>query len=470
MYFVIIFYGLLLILVIRFFYIHAKYPFWSHMPVYHSYDLFTKDHAYIQQFPLRNKYTNPLLIKTLPFLELNDAYLKYFAELLQIGYTKDDSILCTLEQKNIRAFMTGHNGPALVSFYCAPIYKTVKESSIPSKGTDSSRPGACAVQVDLEPEPLACAASYSVNMQLTCDNTLYNLPLAKAPSQALKVPLNYITYVSEKISVSPLGKTFDKHILEVVATHDYNARRLNLDYNASLIKSSSLPINNTRPLMQFETKTFKIDFQSNESNNSKRRDYKAVETTSLSLNTLDSATSSPMPLKVKEIVQIYKQNWSFALDLLGELHRLYSLVIAIDIGAIRARIEGEEWFVYAFVNKGQTMAMYFIENAHMLYENENVKTLRLVASVNNGLSVTQFNAGFQDCLRRIVKGTSGSKPSVKGPLVKGNLDYKQVIIDCIGSNQTIMLGQPIETELNSYCLINWTNKTEVPSESAFILV
>ncbi len=123
------------------------------------------------------------------------------------------------------------------------------------------------------------------------------------------------------------------------------------------------------------------------------------------------------------------------------------------------------------------MAMYFIENAHMLYENDNVKTLRLVASVNNGLSVTQFNAGFQDCLRRIVKGTSGSKPLVKGPsvkgtgpLVKGNLDYKQVIIDCIGSNQSIMLGQPIETELNSYCLINWTNKTEVPSESAFILV
>jgi hypothetical protein len=455
MYFVIIFYGLLLILVIRFFYIHAKYPFWSHMPVYHSYDLFTKDHAYIQQFPLRNKYTNPLLIKTLPFLDLNDAYLKYFAELLQIGYTKDDSILCTLEQKNIRAFMTGHNGPALVSFYCAPIYKTVKESSIPSKGnevsrlgasakgTDSSRPGACAVQVDLEPEPLACAASYSVNMQLTCDN---NVPL-------MKVPLNYITYVSREQSSQP-KKDFNKHILEVVATHDYNARRLNLDYNASLIKSSSLPINNTCPLIQFETKTFK------------RRDHKAVETTSLSLNTLDSATSSPMPLKVKEIVQIYKQNWSFALDLLGELHRLYSLVIAIDIGAIRARIEGEEWFVYAYVNKGQTMAMYFIENAHMLYENDNVKTLRLVASVNNGLSVTQFNAGFQDCLRRIVKGTS----SVKGPLVKGNLDYKQVIIDCIGSNQSIMLGQPIETELNSYCLINWTNKTEVPSESAFILV
>jgi hypothetical protein len=441
MYFVIIFYGLLLILVIRFFYIHAKYPFWSHMPVYHSYDLFTKDHAFIQQFPLRNKYTNPLLIKTLPFLELNDAYLKYFAELLQIGYTKDDSILCTLEQKNIRAFMTGHNGPALVSFYCAPIYKTVKESSI--KGTmfpssvSPNRETIPSVQVDLEPEPLACAASYSVNMQLTCDN---NVPL-------MKVPLNYITYVSREQSSQP-KKDFNKHILEVVATHDYNARRLNLDYNASLIKSSSLPINNTCPLIQFETKTFK------------RRDHKG---------TLDSATSSPMPLK--EIVQIYKQNWSFALDLLGELHRLYSLVILIDIGAIRARIEGEEWFVYAFVNKGQTMAMYFIENAHMLYENDNIKTLRLVASVNNGLSVTQFNAGFQDCLRRIVKGTGSVKgPLVKGPSVKSNLDYKQVIIDCIGSNQSIMLGQPIETELNSYCLINWTNKTEVPNESAFILV
>ena len=216
--------------------------------------------------------------------------------------------------------MTGHNGPALVSFYCAPIYKTVKESSIPSAAqvvAPSRETLFPSVQVDLEPEPLACAASYSVNMQLTCDNTLYNVPLAKAPSQALKVPLNYITYVSEKISVSNLGKTSIKHILEVVATHDYNARRLNLDYNASLIKSSSLPINNTRPLIQFETKTFKIDFQSNESNNSKRRDYKAVETTKLSPNTL-------VPLYgINKILQIGFCYFSFICVDCALFHHLY---------------------------------------------------------------------------------------------------------------------------------------------------
>jgi hypothetical protein len=370
----IIIYGLLIIIVVRFFYVHAKYPFWSHMPMHHVYDIIVKDCTYIQQYPLRHKYTNPLLIKTLSFLDLNDAYLKYFVELLQIGYTNDDSILCTLQQKNLRAYMTGHNGNALVSFYCNPIYKSVTGPS---------------VQVDLEPEPQGCAASYPVQMQLGTHC----------------IQLNYITYIS------------GKHKQELIATHDYNARK---QVNASLLRASN--VIGVQPLLQFTVKTCRLP----------RYLY-----------------------KVKEIVQIYKQNWAFALDLLEEVHRIRNLVIKIDVGAIRARIEAEEWYVYAFVQRGEPMALYFIENAHMLYENENMKTLRLVASINNGLDIDKFNAGFQDCLRRIVKI---------------NLDYKIVTMDCIGDNTSIVLGQPLEEEQSAYYLINWTCKTAVLPENALIVV
>lgn len=382
----VIIYGLLIVIAVRFFYVHAKYPFWSHMPMHHVYDIMVKDRTYIQQYPLRHKYTNPLLIKTLSFLDLNDAYLKYFVELLQIGYTNDDSILCTLQQKNLRAYMTGHNGPALVSFYCNPIYKAVKTTQLPS------------VQVDLEPEPQGCAASYQVHMQLG----------------AHSIPLNYITYIS------------GKHKQELIATHDYNARK---QVNASLLRASN--VIGVQPLLQFTVITYKIP----------RYLY-----------------------KVKEIVQIYKQNWAFALDILDRIRDLAEtpggatvlpLVIKIDVGAIRARIEAEEWYVYAFVQRGEPMALYFIENAHMLYENENIKTLRLVASINNGLNIDKFNAGFQDCLRRIVKI---------------NLDYKIVTMDCIGDNASIMLGQPLEQEQSAYYLMNWTCKTTVSPENALIVV
>ncbi len=388
----IIIYGIIIIIVVRFFYIHTKYPFWSHMPVHHVYDLIAKDGAYIQSFPLRHKYTTPLLIKTIPFLEVNDTYLKYFVELLQIGYTNDDNILCTMQQKNLRAYMTGYNNPAFVSFYCDPIYKPIemhgRESKIPLP----------AVQVDLEPEPAGCIASYPVSM-----NKQYEL--------------NFITYKS------------GKNVLELIATHDYNTRRLNPNIKACLYKSSNATLtikggaqSGVIPLVQYTSKHYVIP----------RYLY-----------------------KVKEIVQIYRQNWAFALDILEEVHRIYDLVIKIDIGAIRSRIEAEEWFVYAFVQRDETMALYFIENAHTLYENENIKTLRLVASVNNGLSMEKFNAGFQDCLRRIVKM---------------NLDYKRVWIECIGDNGSIILGEPIERIEYEYYLINLVNKTKVDVNKAIMVI
>jgi hypothetical protein len=351
----IIIYGIIIIIVVRFFYIHAKYPFWSHMPI-----------SYVQKYPLRHKYTNPLLIKTILFDDLNDTYLKYFVELLQIGYVADDSILYTMQQKNMRAYLTGHNGPTLVSFYCNPIYKSIHSGP--------------AVQVDLEPEPVGCVASYPVTMR----------------SNLGTVSLNYITYLSAKQ---------EKVKYELIGTHDYNARKA-LFANASIVKVDGSVDTGTQPLISFNTCTWTI----------------------------------PRYLfKVTEIVQIYKQNWAFALDLLEEVHQLYDVVIKIDVGAIRARIDAEEWFVYAFVVKGHTMAMYFIENAHMLYETNNAKTLRLVASINNGLSLDKFNAGFQDCLRRIVKM---------------NLDYKMITMDCIGDNANIVLGQPLEQRSNAYYLIN----------------
>jgi hypothetical protein len=237
------------------------------------------------------------------------------------------------------------------------------------------------------------------------------------------IQLNYITYIS------------GKHKQELIATHDYNARK---QVNASLLRASN--VIGIQPLLQFTVKTYRVP----------RYLY-----------------------KVKEIVQIYKQNWAFALDLLDRIRDLAKapggayeatvlplnpsvpLVIKIDVGAIRARIEAEEWYVYAFVHRGEPMALYFIENAHMLYENDNMKTLRLVASINNGLNIDKFNAGFQDCLRRIVKM---------------NLDYKIVTMDCIGDNASIMLGQPLEQEQSAYYLINWTCKTAVLPENALIVV
>ncbi len=382
----IIIYVIIVVLIVRFLFVHIKYPFWSCMPVHHVYDfMFLK-----QPFPMRHKYTNPLLIKSIPFLDLNDTYLKYFVELLQASYIQDDTILYTMEQKHARAYLTGHNDPTFVSFYCNPIYKAVN--------TEDLLP---AINVSLVKEPVGCAASYPVTMNGS-------------------VRLNYITFI---------GAKEDKVVRELIATHDYNVRRHNPDIQACLIKKEAGACDGVKPLLTFHTKMCLIP------------------------RFLCKATSGLC--KVKEIVQVYRQNWDVTMDLLHSLSNCFS--ITIDIGALKARIDAQEWYVYAYCYRGVTLAMYFIEDAHMLYEETGHKALRLVASINNGLDPVKFNAGFQDCLRRIVKS---------------NLDFKMVIMDCIGDTKQIQMDKTLWQTSGAYYLINMAqpNAADEFYERAFVLV
>jgi hypothetical protein len=150
---------------------------------------------------------------------------------------------------------------------------------------------------------------------------------------------------------------------------------------------------------------------------------------------------------------------------------LYDFVVAIDIGAIKSRIDGEILFVYAFCEKGNVMAMYFIEDAHTLYEKgdeegtkgprekaiEVKKGLKLVASINNGLTSDLFFQGFLECLRK---------------LQKQNLDYKMIWIDDIGHNETIvqMMNGFLEKTEGAYYFINWMFPHKVLREKAFIML
>jgi hypothetical protein len=105
--------------------------------------------------------------------------------------------------------------------------------------------------------------------------------------------------------------------------------------------------------------------------------------------------------------------------------------------------------------------MYFIEDAHMLYEKTTEKTLRLSASINNGLTPELFNHGFMDCLRKIVKQ---------------NLDFKMLLIDDVGHNAQIIENaknnsryEIVEETTGSYYFINWIFPHQVVKERAFIL-
>jgi hypothetical protein len=408
-----LFYGILLIIVVRYFYICIKYPFWAHMPVYHTYDyhnFFTRNSREMQLFPYKNKFSNAIQIKTISFYELNDTYIKYFAELLQCFYIPADDFLYTLVEKDVKARFSGHFDTPFISFYNEKNYVSTGKSS--EKQFDILNTN---VEIQLFPEPKGCIASYPVR-------TFYH------PVNEYKCA-NYLTYIACDRAYK--SQNISRNL---ISTHDYNVRRHNPDIRIGLLKKDVSVCEGVVPLIAFSTGLFKISI-------------------------------SKTKQRIRNIVQVYKQNWDIMFDTLHGLFKpnvLYDFVVAIDIGAIKSRIDAEILFVYAFCEKGNVLAMYFIEDAHMLYEKGVIgehtnKGLRLVASINNGLTTEIFFQGFMECIRKIQKQ---------------NLDYKMLLIDDIGHNEQLMhlMNGTIEKTIGAYYFINWMFPHKVLRERAFILV
>lgn len=407
-----VFYGILLFLIIRYLYICIKYPFWAHMPVYHTYDyhnFFARSSREMQLFPYKNKFSNAIQIKTISYYELNDTYIKYFAELLQCFYIPADDFLYTILEKDVKARFSGHFDTPFISFYNEKNYVSTAKSSEKQFDILSTN-----VEIQLFPEPKGCIGSYPVR-------TFYH------PANEYKCA-NYLTFIS--VDRAYKSQNISRNL---ISTHDYNVRRHNPDVRIGLLKKDVGACEGVVPLLTFFTCLFEIKV-------------------------------SKTKQRVRNIVEVYRENWAIMLDTLHGLFKpnvLYDFVVSIDIGAIKSRIDAEILFVYAFCEKGNVLAMYFIEDAHTLYEKESTsltkKGLRLIASINNGLTNELFFQGFMECLRK---------------LQKRNLDFKMMWIDDIGHNETIvqMMNGFLEKTTGAYYFINWMLAHKVLIERAFILV
>lgn len=374
----------------------------------------------MQLFPYKNKFSNAIQIKTISYYELNETYIKYFAELLQCFYIEADDFLYTLVEKDIKARFSGHFDTPFLSFYNEKNYVSTGKSSEKQFDILSTN-----VEIQLFPEPKGCIASYPVR-------TFYH------PANEYR-SANFLTYIS--VDRAYKSKNISRNL---ISTHDYNVRRHNPDVRIGLLKKDVGKCEGAVPILTFSTSLFQINV-------------------------------SKTKQKVRNIVQVYRQNWAIMFDTVHGLFKpnvLYDFVVAIDIGAIKSRIDAEILFVYAFCEKGNVLAMYFIEDAHTLYEkggekgdNEGLKKpaiqvkkgLRLVASINNGLTPDLFFQGFQECLRK---------------LQKQNLDYKMMWIDDIGHNETIvqMMNGFLEKTTGAYYFINWMFPHKVMREKAFIML
>ena len=357
-----------------FLYTRIRYPFWSHMPVSHTYDIIQFSDGVIQSKPKRNKYVKPNLVKISSFFELDESQQKSVSHILNCFYIPSDVILSTVSPEILKTRLSGHISTPFVS-------------ADPSFG-------------------IGCSISYPVNIiHGTNEYRTHN-----------KTTANYLAYIAtdRKQNISRA----------LISTHDYNVRTMNAEITSTLYKKHVGKCAGAKPLVEFNTNVFYINVE----------------------DTIQTRTN----LQNAHLVQIYKSNWNMISDYYEKLPLMFDFVSLIDIGALRARVDENQMFIFAYCVGTQIVAFYFIEDMNTLYENVDDyggKTLSLVASVNNILEndgMDVFYNGFVEAIHKISKQ---------------NKDYKMMVIDDVGHNAQIVelskkVKQPIfETEGGYY----WIN-------------
>ncbi len=282
-------------------------------------------------------------------------------------------------------------------------------------------------------KPSGTIVSYPVHiMEPTEDKS----STESSTNPSTKFVANYISHVAA---------AEDATIQKLIATHIYNVHDKNPYCPAFLLKKDVGRCAGLRPITTFSTNLYFIE---------------------------KAPTTSKAPTTPTTLVQIYKDNWHQVVEAIASLK---GFVVALDIGAIQARVKAGILFVYALMYRGTMIAMYFIEDAHMLYEHvadHGGKTLRLVATASASLASATVGLGVADAsflylgfLEALAK------------IIKQNADYKMLLVDGLGSSLLIcekMIEDKqimkLTTTTGAYYFVNWAYRKTWESKEIFILV
>jgi len=220
---------------------------------------------------------------------------------------------------------------------------------------------------------------------------------------------------------------------KLIATHEHACRRKNPEMKASILKKHVGNCAGVRPLAEFDTRLLYINPVGNSENKPKTK-------------------MSPF--------QIYRENWSMLIDTLATLPSKFDFCAYIDIGAIKARVDASQMWIYGFRDPLGIVALYFIEDALMLYENVNDyggKTMVLSASFYKGKDKAIFARGFTESVRLIQKQ---------------NKDYVMMLVDDMGHNgylTDVLDAKLVKKTSGAYYMINYLLPEKVDKDRMFML-
>lgn len=364
--------GILLI----FFYIKLRYPFWNVQPVFHTYDFwryYTRTPFTIQKGPpLKTKFYKSENVRTIEFPELTQEQQQTCINLLQCYYVPSERVLYTITQKQWNACMVGLDRTPLVSFYHENRYildtnPTTNDSAVST------------IQV-----PIALCCSRPITLYYQVQGEQQHIYMDTFFWDFICTHREHIKY---KIS---------RNLLQ---THEYNQRIKHPDVLTSLFKKETNMCEGIVPLTQYTSYTYYL------------RNISIVK----------------LPPHFV-VLHIYKENQDILFDFLKNIREhshIFTFISIVHISNLISMIQNHVLYVYCLKQGEHVHGMYFIKDALTNYEDiENGNTLQLIASINNSSSTYLFTNGLKHALKDIMNNKQKR--------------FQMIIIENIGHNESIL--------------------------------
>jgi hypothetical protein len=272
-----------------------------------------------------------------------------------------------MRKQDLDIIMNSHIEPSFISLYMDKVYnKTKLLSQLESQ-----------VEITCEDLPISGMVSYPVQM--------------KYKNQ------QHIFHYWDFIWINRIYKNRNCQRI-LINTHDINVRKTHPEIQCSIFKKTNILCDGIVPIVKY--KTFLCNLF-----------YKKYDIS-----------------KKVNFMRIYKQYYILE-NIFNNpnMNLLFEFQVYPQLPNIYMQIKTNQLLVYCIKDKDNIISIYFFKETFSLYENNNIRLLRLVSSICNSKNTYIHIIGYMYCIRDIMK----NNPIKYGAISIDNISHNDIIINNI---------------------------------------
>ena len=407
--FIITFLTIIVFITIRFY-----YSFWSHQPVYHTYDFIRgwtlpTNGTVLEHAPQKRKFCDFFHVKTRKYWEITDSEKREIVLFLQANYISSERVIHMISADALDHKMAGFKVSPTVSIHFDYDYSRATDTDTPTN-TPTNTPtltpppnDSTGVNGGGDPDPDKETNPYTQVIQelqrirktpsirgLMLTTRIYLYDDSTIPP-TLPTTIYYWDYICTK------RFSDETRVQQLIQTNDYNNRLL--DNRGALFKKEVILCEGIVPLIQYQS-------------------YSYIIAPRFQLRPLPIFLTVQQ-IRSKDIRIVYQcMKTSGKKYILSEINNLISLM------------DHSELFVFSLKYRNEIYGIYFVKNTNMHYdgiEGGDVgsvgNTIQLVTSVKQVYSDELFVLGWEHVLHAVLKIRN---------------TYRVLLIDEISDNHVIL--------------------------------